>query len=55
MAVSASEAVLLLLLVGCGFFEGFVVGIWFVLGGGLYVNEYGAVDIRWPPGPRKRL
>lgn len=40
--------------IGLGFFLGFVVGIWFVLSGGLYVNEYGAVDFRWPPKKRRK-
>lgn len=34
------------------FFLGFIAGIYFVLGGGLYVNKHGLVDIRWP---RRRL
>jgi hypothetical protein len=47
--------VFFLVFVGLGFFFGFIAGIYFVLSGGVYVNEYGAVDFRWPPGPRKRL
>lgn len=46
--------VLLLVFVGLGFSLGFVVGVRFVLGGGLYVNEYGAIDTRWPKGPKSR-
>ncbi|HYX20475.1 MAG TPA: hypothetical protein VFA98_06475 [Thermoanaerobaculia bacterium] len=36
------------------FFLGFVLGIWFVLSGGLYVTKYGTVDIRWPPKRQKK-
>ena len=46
-----------LLFVGMGlpiFFGGMVFGIWFTVSGGIYVNEYGVVDFRWPP-KRKRL
>lgn len=53
--MAVSDFFVFLFVLGLGFVPGFIAGIWFVLGGGLYVNEYGAVDIRWPPGPRKRL
>ena len=39
----------------CSVLFGFLLGVRFVLGGGLYVTRLGTVDVRWPRGRGARL
>lgn len=38
---------------GIGFAIGLLVGVFFVISGGLYVTESGLIDVRWPWWPRR--